>query len=253
MLKKITSYLLLVFVLLATSSCFDIKEKIYLKRNGSGTYSFVVDMSGMKGLIEMMQSMGDEMSEETESDSSGELAEAEEAEAEFGDEEPDEGSPVGGMSNDFKDKGAELAAIDGINSVEMIDDEENFQFGIQFEFDNLEALNEAMNKIYSKDGEESNKEFISASRKRFSRTAEGDIAQMIREEMNSKGGGSDMQQMGDMFKEMSITTTYTFDRRIKNVSNPNSMISPDGKTVEIRYNMLNDQEDDPGLANEIKF
>mgnify|MGYP000751864680 CR=1 FL=1 len=66
--SKITRIALILLIPFLLSSCFDIKEEIYLKKNGSGTYQFVIDMSKLKLLIGAMEDkVNDEKEKQTES------------------------------------------------------------------------------------------------------------------------------------------------------------------------------------------
>lgn len=47
----------------------------------------------------------------------------------------------------FRDLAKKLNAVDGISTVNVINDPDNFQYGLSFKFKNLEGLNQALNHI----------------------------------------------------------------------------------------------------------
>ncbi|RMG23990.1 MAG: hypothetical protein D6730_13415 [Bacteroidetes bacterium] len=96
------------------TSCLTIEEIYEFNKNGSGFMEYKVDLSEMASLLEMA---------------------AEE-----------EGTPMEEELS-FKEVAKKLSGINGISAVNVIDDRENYLFGINFKFKNLQALNQALNKI----------------------------------------------------------------------------------------------------------
>lgn len=114
-----------IFLAFALSSCLTIEDHYTLKANGSGTMKSIYDMSEMKGLMQMAMS------------------------------ESEEGNPMDEIN--FEDIAVGLRGMDGISNVSAVDDKEAYIFEVQFDFDNMEALNTALVAL----GRESNEESLS--------------------------------------------------------------------------------------------
>ncbi|MEM7040137.1 MAG: hypothetical protein AAF570_24410, partial [Bacteroidota bacterium] len=115
---KIFMFAALLFVGLGASSCFDITEEYHFKKDGSGSAKFTMDMAQM---MEMMESFAGAM------DSTGE----------------------GGMDqlNDLfesDEMAAALSEIPGISNVKSLSSKETKIFGYSYEFENVDALNNAI-------------------------------------------------------------------------------------------------------------
>lgn len=109
-------YLLLfsICTLLFATSCLTIKETYQFTKNEEGFMEYVVDIKNMASILQL-------------------------AEGEAGIPSIDDIS--------FKDVGKRLNSIPGVSMVNVINDQENFEYGVSFKFKHLEALNNALNQI----------------------------------------------------------------------------------------------------------
>lgn len=62
----------------------------------------------------------------------------------------EEGTPLG-EDVSFEDAAITLKSMDGISAVNVINDEENYLFGINFKFKTIKALNKALNELMMDD------------------------------------------------------------------------------------------------------
>ncbi len=78
-MKKL-SYLLLATCLMTFTSCIDIVEEMFLKKDGSGKYVMTIDMSGIMkdGMQDMLKGFGEEAMEEATDEVEGEVESKEE-------------------------------------------------------------------------------------------------------------------------------------------------------------------------------
>lgn len=114
MKSKLTLQILVIVCLLTTTSCVSFLEKVFFRADGSGTYTFSVDLSSM---MDMAQMAGDEM----------------DADQLMKELKMDE--------NGTMDK---LKEIEGVNNVRPEFDQETSMLSMVFDFDNIAALNEGI-------------------------------------------------------------------------------------------------------------
>lgn len=114
MKSKITLQILVVICLLTTTSCVSFLEKVFFRADGSGTYTFSIDLTSM---MDMAQMAGDEM----------------DADQLMRELKMDE--------NGTMDK---LEVINGVNNVRPEFDQETNMLSMVFDFDNIEALNKGI-------------------------------------------------------------------------------------------------------------
>jgi predicted transcriptional regulator len=239
MKNRLLIFLFVLPLVVLTTGCFEILEKYHFNRNGSGTYTFVMDMSQMGALISMMKEM--DMGDSTATDDTEQV-----------EEDTKEDSPFGDMNDSMAETKEKLKGIEGISNLQEIEDEENYQFGFTFDFDDIKSLNKALSKVYEL---EEDVEFFTRTKKKIERTDNFDLAQKMREEINEEGDGE--KEAGDMeakmFKDVAFVTEYTFDKKVKRVSNENAEIMDKGKKVLIKQYLFQETDDDEGLANTFKF
>ncbi|WP_027001352.1 hypothetical protein [Hugenholtzia roseola] len=165
-MKISPSFRLLWVALLSTtllSSCFELREEIYIKKNGSGNYSFLFDMSQMKPLLEAAMAFADS----TDSDKDF-LAESEGA--------------LGQATEMFE-------GMAGISNPTAIKDKENFKFGFQFDFQDVESLNDALSQMETQaDVVDSKKSIYKYSKGTLERNMAGYIVSL------SRSMGSDSEE-----------------------------------------------------------
>ncbi|MEZ4685053.1 MAG: hypothetical protein R3B47_03030 [Bacteroidia bacterium] len=111
-MKRLLKLSLIASILVfALSSCLTIEEQYTLKKNGSGTAKTLIDMSEMKSLLAMAM------------------------------EESEEGNPMEEMS--FQEIKEQLSGMKGISNVKVVENKEDYIFSWQYDFESIEALNNA--------------------------------------------------------------------------------------------------------------
>lgn len=216
-----------VLLILICSSCFEIKEILSLRKDGTGSYQFIIDMSQSRAMLSMLENMGDE------------------------DTTSEKKSPFEEVDESFEETKARLEAIEGIINVASIKDEENLQFGVEFEFLNSYSLNKALNRINIEKEEQMGKEkiYFNFSKRSFERyNTENFTDELLR----STGMGEDSLNIGMFFKDLSYTTSYSLPKKVKSMTNPDATLSGDKKTVTVTYYPFRG-EDEPNFSNKIKF
>ena len=230
-MRSYASKIGLVLIVLFCTSCFEIHEILNLRKDGTGTYQMIVDMSQSRAMLSMLESLGESDSVETEKK-----------------------SPFEEIDESFLETKASLEEIEGIINVEAINDEENLKFGVQFEFLNSYALNKALNRINAdKEATEMVKEkvYFSFSKKTFERYNTENFAEDI---MKGAGMGEegDSLNIAMFFKDLSYSTEYTMPKKIKSMTNPDAVLSDDKRTVSVTYFPFRG-EGEINFSNKIKY
>lgn len=219
------SSILLIFIAFCLTSCFDLKEKVFLKKDGSGTFTFTIDMSQSKLFLDMAKRMT---------------------------EDPDD-SPATKVNSSFDENKDDLEKIKGITNVRSIVDEINYTYGFQFDFANVNALNEAIGKTLGKDRKNKNS-FVQYryNKGEFERVEEAVLKNKLESEMK-KGGKAEAFSSSAIFHDVRYITEYTFERKIKNVDQDKAQISADGKTVTLTQMIFDENAEVKSLKSKIRF
>ena len=219
----------LVLLSMTLTSCLHILEEVTFKDKGSGTYAMTLDMSEIKGMVDMMKGMaGDSLA----GDSTAILQGADPMAA-GGD------NSMTQMGEQLSSVAASLKGVEGVTNVVEVNDTTNLKFGYSFEFVDVAALNRAL-KIINKDKYDSKTdEIFKFSGKNFERLSAGDLGQEIKKAL-SEGGGEEeggeesLEMMKMMFADMSYTQTYHFpDREIKKSDNSLAQVTDNNHTMTI--------------------
>jgi hypothetical protein len=212
--KHLSRFALLFICLLACTSCFDIHENIFLKKDGSGNFSFSIDLTQMKPMMVML-----------ESDKSA----------------PDKQSTQESLNDKFEVVHAKLSQVNGITNIHSIEDTANYTFGIAFDFSNVTALNKAMNKLFEEDtAKAKQKEIVYFEMKdhQLIRKDELDSKSILGKSGSLMGSKSRKSEnitgsLDQLFSTVTYSTTYQFESKITGTLNSNSIISGDKKKVTV--------------------
>ncbi|WP_336515275.1 hypothetical protein [Pollutibacter soli] len=236
-MKKTVSAVL-ILLSLAFAGCFDIKEEIFLEKNGSGTYVSTIDMTQMKEMLNMMKSfMPDSLKEGKEDDLEG------------------LGS-LDSLQNLWKD----IDKVPGISNVQR-EKKSDMIFTVSFKFSDMKALNTAMTKRNQKNDSlpaTISGDFYSFSKGNFScnDTSFGGLGDVMKG-LNEGAEGNDSTAMAmNMLKgfmgDMKYTSIYHMPGKISDYSNKNATLSPDGRTITLEIN-LSDSDKRQTLENKIRY
>lgn len=222
-------------IVLALSGCFDIREEIYLEKNGSGTYSTTIDMSKLKDMLNMIKMMmPDSLKDST---------------ANF-----DKLNELDSMQNMWQG----LESLKGITEVKR-EKKGDMVFNVRFRFADINALNLAMTKRNRNDTQQIIKgDFYSFKPGEFScnDTSMGGLGQLT-QGMNPGGESNDslaasLDMMKAFLGDMKYTTIYHFPGKITAYTNKEAKLSDDDKTLTLELN-LSDTKATPTLQNQIQY
>lgn len=222
-------------IVLALSGCFDIKEEIFLEKNGSGTYTTTMDMSKLKDMMNMIKMM---MPDSLKDSTSG-----------F-----DKINELDSLQNMWQG----LESLKGISQVKR-EKKADMVFQVSFRFTDINALNLAMTKRNKNDSVQiQSGDFFSFRPGEFScnDTSLGGLGQLT-QGMNGGGeSGDSLAASLDMMKaflgDMKYTTIYHFPGKVTSYSNKEARLSDDNKTLTLELN-LSDSKTPHTLLNKIQY
>lgn len=249
---------------LLAPGCFEIKEIVKFNADGSGTFSMVVGIQEQfRALVAMSRKMQQEKARKQ--------AEAERAkkEAESGEEAPDPDLPLleedpgaatpkpgSDAGESFEQSRTKIEKIPGISNVRSIRDEDNFRFGLNFDFASVDALNKALHQM-QKDPGPKGAEYFVFSRGSFQRLArvgfKDSIAQSMSQGKSKDGEPPSAFNPAALGIRFLYITEYTFPGKIRKVSNPRAVVMPDKKTVRMEHSLLDPDQRDSNVGNKIAF
>lgn len=223
-LQSTKTLLPLIALMFLFSSCLELKEEVYFKNDGSGKFKFTVSLHGIKDMLDMIAQFSGESKDEIVSD----------------------------VDDGFSEAEKELKSIAGISNVQPINDQENYVFGISYDFRNTEALNKAMHKTFQEDNL-NNPIFFAYSKNKIERFDPINIQKKIDEEVETE----DIQIPGfdptAFFSRMKYTTEYSFEKKVSKASNDLSKISLDNKKVTLDYYFMREENKGKSIINSIEF
>jgi len=239
-LKKLR-FAALILSMTALSSCLHIIEEVTFRSNGSGNYKMTLDMSEMKGMMDMFKGMGDTTGD-MEGDSTSITGEGDFSPS------PDVAveDPMGGLGEQMSSVAAMIKGIQGISNIVEIKDSSNFNFGFSFDFADVATLNRAL-KIINKDKYDTKvDEVFRFNGKSFERLNVGNLGAEMQKAMMS-GEEDDAEGGMDMFKmflaDMSYKQIYHFpDRVVKKNNNKFGDIGNNGHTLSVTLKPFNEEQ-----------
>ncbi len=207
------------------TGCLHIIEEVTFKDKGNGTYAMTLDMSEVKGMMEMLKTMSP--------DSTG---------AESGGEQD---NSMAQMGQELSGVASTLKGIEGVTNVVELNDTSSFKFGYSFDFADVAALNRAL-KIVNKDKYDSKvDEVFKFTGKNFERLPAGDMGAEIKKALaeGEEGGDESMDMMKTMFADMSYKQIYHFpDREIKKSSNELAELTDGNHTMTITIKPFDEEQ-----------
>lgn len=215
--KTIIGIAAVLMMSLILQSCFEIKEIIKINKDGSGTFSMVIDMSEVKAILEG-----------------------------FG--EGDEGetdSPLGEMDEEYEVIKSKLEVIEGVSNIERLTENDGYIVTSNFDFADIEALNKGMNVIYEDKNEDSSiTEYYRFKGRDFVRTTAHNLLDDMKEEMGSGDFSGENMDLGEVFSDVSYINVVTFtNSKIKKTSDKAIEVSDDGSTMTLKRFIFREDED----------
>jgi len=217
--------------LLCCTACFDLQENLFLKKDGSGTFSFVIDMSQFKSMMAMFDDVGKSLDSKDKKNERKNKTETKK-------------SPSDKLNSTFEKTRRKLLNTAGISNVKTIEDSSSLNFGISFDFKNIAALNEAMNKLFDDDdssGTETKKvTYFEYKDNQLSRLEALDSKSILGKSssMSEKGPQTNSENplygMEQLFGTVSYTMNYEFENKVSSVKNENSLLSANMQKVTLK-------------------
>ncbi len=194
--------LTILFLSLFLSGCFEIREEVNMKADGSGEVSFVVNFSQSKDNVAKYMAMGSVEGYKVPT-------------------KPDVEASLAKIKN-------MMGAVPGMSAVMTKSDWSNYIFTVSGRFAHVEALNKAMElvaKEYDKEGKHaaSGKLGFGYNNSQFRRFSS------YPDKAKEYAALPSMQRY--VLESATMTSIYRFDRSIRKVSHPKAQLSPSGKAV----------------------
>ncbi len=208
-------------------------------KSGKGTYKMTIDMSEVKGMLDMVKTMGQDST-----NTAGAPAPA---------EDPNDMSKIG---QDMTKVTELLKGLDGVTNVVENSDTATYIFGYSFDFKDVKALNNALRVIGKDKFQEGSDEIYKLDGKNFTRLAAGDLTKEIKNAFSDEEGDENADMMKMFLADMSYKQVYNFpDREIKNSTNDLSEISADKHSVSIMLKPFDEEQikKNAGVATQLKL
>ncbi len=208
------------------SSCFDLQENLFLKKDGSGSFSFIIEMSQFKPMMSMFEDIGSTL------DVNGKKNDKQRKNVK---KSPDEK-----LTSTFELTKSKLLNTDGISNVKIIEDTTNFSFGISFNFKHMKALNEAMNKLFEDDSATTDTtrikyfEFKDNQLTRFEVLDSKSIMGKSVSMSPTKNESSPLFDVEKLFGTVTYSTNYEFENKVSSIQNENSLLTTNMKKVTLK-------------------
>lgn len=221
-MKVAVRWLMLALVSLTMTSCLEILETIYIKKDGSGTYTMKLTVG--ESARKMMENTID-----------------------LGEEEEEAFNPVnlaggGDMKDNFRELGESLKQIPGVSNLEIFSNETTLEFGYTFDFNEVSTLNTCMEvtagsklaNMPAIQGKGKKKVVPTARYIEWNKNAlvRHQSAELEKIKEMKKEGGSNNGVMGGIdisyvLQDMRYVCTYQFEKPVKSFSNEASTLSDD--------------------------
>lgn len=198
-------YFTLLFLSLFISGCFEIREEVNMKADGSGEVSFVLNLSESRENMAKYMEMG--------AVEGYKVPKKEEVEA-----------------NMAKIKSL-MAAVPGMSAVMTKTDWSSYIFSVSGRFAHVEALNKAMEivaKEYDKQGK-----YTATGQTGFV-YSNGQFKRFSTYPPKAKEFAELPSMQRYVLESAKMTSIYRFDRSIRRVSHPKAQLSPSGKAVMLQ-------------------
>ncbi|MBK7407726.1 MAG: hypothetical protein IPL49_09495 [Saprospirales bacterium] len=211
------------FYLVLLTGCFELREEVDLRADGSGRFTFTLNMSESKSNLATYMRLGTFNGKEvpTREDIAEEVA--------------------------FLKK--TLAACKGISEVRTFSNFEDFIFSIGGQFDNVQNLNAAMDRIsaaMNRDSEPAGQfRSFGYSPNVFRRYFDYPVELMDYSELTT------LQRY--MLEQARVVSIYRFQQSIRDFSNPEAEIAPNRRAIKLEVTVGSLMKGGGTMANSIAF
>ena len=235
-MRVIKFFLLFLTLSFFCNSCFEIREEITINKDGKGSYKMLMDFSASKKMFQMML----------------DLANTKEGSAVGLDD-----NPLSGLDSAFTVLSKELNRIAGISNAKGIKNEEDFLFGLQLDYANIEALNSALNKLDEGNTNPNGEDYYVYDKKGRLEKSNSFNLRNLTSEMVPKDDDNSNKELNAQLQTLYDDVTYTMiietiDAKIRNFSNEEAVLSDDKMTLTFSKT-LKELKGKINLANSIRF
>ncbi|MDX2248289.1 MAG: hypothetical protein SF052_16015 [Bacteroidia bacterium] len=219
-MKKLALFTTVCLAFVCTS-CLNIVEEIFLKKDGSGSYTVSVDMNEMMNMMQGLMTQ----------------------------EQMGENDMFSQMDSTIQETLVQLRQVDGLSNVSH--KAEGYKFSISYDFTSVEALNNATKNgsvTPGMDFNSSSSDNFTWSKGLFERANPplGDL--MEDEEFAANFEMAKMFMSGASYK-----TIYHLPGKVSKMENEKARLSPDKKTVTLDVQLVEVLEGKSFLGNKVKF
>ena len=208
-----------------------IYETAHIHTNGSGNFEVAADLSKIESLIKVASVLADVTPEAT----------------------------TKSIQEAFSTAAHGLESIPGIRNVATTYDTKTFRFQLSFRFNKIKTLNEAIRTLYTYIDHPGATEF-KMDRHGFERVETTNIAQLLthyrqRADQQRENAGSQTENliMSHILNVITYNITYSFDRKIKEVTNTLANIAEDGKKITLTQSLSEACAKELSLSNKVIF
>ncbi|MCB0835603.1 MAG: hypothetical protein KDE26_02045 [Bacteroidetes bacterium] len=199
------------------SSCLTLSESYEFKKNGSGSMTYLIDMSELVAILK--------------------IAESNESEEKIS------------TQFSFTELGEKIEEIEGVSQVKVLDDPENYKFGVTFKFKGIEPLNQALNSILITNPKDKKHDFFKMEGNTIIRT------HLINKNvLTSQLEGSDIpDQNFSLMESMLYKLNFSFPKPVKVVysSAEAEMVGKKNRKVNIEASFKTLLDDETALNTSI--
>jgi len=198
--------------LLLFSGCITIFEKYKINADGSGSLEYIIDMSEM---YEMMAAFSDSTEE----------------------------MEMGDFEDSMKELLPGLNSISGISNAELTGDVSKYISGIKFDFQNSEALNNAMALLFTDGDSQTEKvKYVEIKGKTFTRF--GYTSSEFNKDELLGSEELDEETMTSLLESMKYNISVNFERTVKKVKKEKKdQLEDNTVTIEANFSQIFDKPD----------
>lgn len=210
------------FLIVFLSSCFEIVEDVSFKKNGSGTFKYLINLSQSKTEINSLMRL--------DSSSGFRIPKTKE------------------INENLEKVEYSLKNSEGISNVSVKSDFKSWIFEINADFDKCENLEKALNKAISSLNSK-NKFLIKDVFTFAGNTMQRNMIRISSTDIKNANKGV----LKKILSAANYTTIYRFENTIETQSNPKAKVSPSKKAVMLKCNLLKLLNGKETLLNIIKI